>query len=282
MGSAVSSDSDTEFCAIGCPPDKKCPVADDAHGCVIGSTRLHNPGQPRCCEVDSADNYLKTVRDILAHGNALPNAQQRTAGFRRALGAMIQKLTIDPGPSMFSNGTLFIDNSINGTPSANFSPSQVDDLLRLLAKMSRRTNIVEVTTDDILRLPRELREDKFDFMVNNASVDTDNILSVANKLSVFFDNAEGFRVVSLITKALAERDPFVISRVFVGVTTLNSPINKRHVQYIRGSMNKTRFKGNMRVHGNNIFHNDVQLGTINIAEGKTIVTTTDTLTISIQ
>ena len=282
MGAALSSDRATEVCAFGCPVGKKCLVADDTHGCVIGSPRLQNPGQPLCCEIDHADIYLETVRDILAHGNAPPNARQSTADFRRALGDMMQKFTIRPGLSMFSNGTLFIDNSSRHAPSADFSPSQVDDLLRLLLKVSRRRRIiVELTTDDILRLPPEIRENKFYFMVNNASVRIDNILSVANDLSVFFDNAEGYQVVSHINKALFERNPFANSTVFVGVTTLGSPIKKRHIQDIRHGMQTTRFKGNMRVFCGDLFHDQVHMGTIVVAEGKTIEITANTLTIRI-
>ena len=155
------------FCAVGCPPQKLCPVADNNLGCVIGTERLHNPGQPRCCEVDNADVYINTVRDILAYLNTHPNNTEETAGFRQALGTMLQSLNIGAGAaSMFSNDTLFIDNMSRGAANANFTPSQTDDFLKLLEKAEEMPT-VDLYHDDITRQPIARRTDKFYFNIND-------------------------------------------------------------------------------------------------------------------
>ena len=124
---------------------------------------------------------------------------------------------------------------------------------------------------------------KFIFNFPNASVETYNNLSVADKVSVVFGNAEGYRVASLIAKALAERDPLATSLVFVEVLTLESLINKRHVECIKGSMyKKNRFSGIIGVYSDGLFRDDVHVGTTVVAEEKTIETTANTLAVSIQ
>ncbi|CAN0580483.1 unnamed protein product [Ectocarpus sp. 12 AP-2014] len=268
------------FCAVGCPPQKLCPVADDNLGCVIGTERLHNPGQPRCCEVDNADIYLKTVRDILAYLNAPPNAPQNTANFRQALGTMLQRLNIGPGPSMFSNDILFIDNSSNQAPDANFTPSQTDDLLKLLAMSNERTQ-VELFASDISRQPRERREDKFDFYIEDPPENVPDLLCRADRMFVFFNNAEAHRMVSLILHVL-EGDNFAECGFFVGA--YGAPVtrvSRNLVRNIKRAMHTTTFKGRIRMDGNNLLEDNVEIGTDVVAAGKTIVTTATTLDVII-
>ncbi|CAM9777587.1 unnamed protein product [Ectocarpus sp. 8 AP-2014] len=269
------------FCAVGCPPQKLCPVADNNLGCVIGTERLRNPGQPRCCEVDNADIYLKTVRDILAYLNTPPNATQITANFRQALGTMLQRLNIGPGPSMFFNDTLFIDNSSNQAPNANFTPSQTDDLLKLLEKSNERTP-VELFVHDMVRQPIERREDKFEFHIEDPPENVPDLLCLADRMFVFFNNAEAHRMVSLVIHVL-EEDSFAESGFFVGAYGAPvSRVSRGLVRSIRRAMHTTTFKGRIRLHGNNLLEDNVEIRTDVVAPRKRIVTAATTLDVEID
>ncbi|AAK14581.1 unnamed protein product [Ectocarpus sp. 4 AP-2014] len=268
------------FCAVGCPPQKLCPVADNNLGCVIGTERLHNPGQPRCCEVDNADIYLKTVRDILAYLNTPQNDHQNTANFRQALGIMLQRLNIGAGPSMFSNDTLFIDNSSNQAPDANFTPSQTDDLLKLLEKSNERTQ-VDLFVHDIVRQPIERREDKFDFYIEDPPENVPDLLCLADRMFVFFSNAEAHRMVSLVVHVL-EGDSFAESGFYVGAYGAPvSRVTRNLIRYIRRAMHTTTFTGSIRLEGDNLLADNVEIGTDVVAPGKTIVTAARTLDVII-
>lgn len=268
------------FCAVGCPQQKLCPVADNNLGCVIGTERLHNPGQPRCCEVDNADIYLKTVRDILAYLNTHPNNTQNTANFRRAFGTMLQRLNIGAGPSMFSNDTLFIDNSSNQAPDANFTPSQTDDFLKLLENANEMPT-VELFADDITRQPIERRVDKFYFYVTDPPPNVRNLLGLASNVFVFFNNARAHEMVSLAVHVLEEDSLFAESGHFVSGTPL-TPVSRSLVRTIRRSMHGSTFTGKIRLDGNNLLQNNVPIGTDVLTPTKRIITTANSLQVEID
>lgn len=69
MFSNRNQTDDAAYFAIGCPPNKTCPVADPSLSFVVGTSRPHNLGTPRCCEVDHNDVFISTARDIEAPGN---------------------------------------------------------------------------------------------------------------------------------------------------------------------------------------------------------------------
>lgn len=265
------------FCAVGCPPQKLCPVADNDLGCVIGTERLHNPGQPRCCEVDNTDIYLKTVRDILAYLNTHPNNSQNTANFRQALGTMLQRLNIDPGPSMFSNDTLFIDNSSNQAPDANFTPSQTDDLLKLLENATEMPT-VELFVNDITRQPIERRDHMFTFYVTDPPPNVRNLLGLASSVFVFFNNVRAHEMVSLVVHVLEEGSTFADSGHFVGSYGAPlTPVSRGLVRTIRRSMHTSTFTGSIALDGSNLLENDVPIGTDVLTPTKRIITTANRL-----
>ena len=279
-----------DFCSFGCPPDKACPVADDVLGCIIGSERLHNPGQPRCCEVDNANFYLHTVWGILEYGNAPGNQREETVYIRQALGAMLERLHIgqDQDQSMFiEDDSLYIDNHDIGGPAPNFSQSQINDLLKLLHIMSGERRIVDISTDDVLRLERELLQEKFTFFMHDAPADNDNILYLADDTFVFFRNIEGYRLASIISKALTERNPFALTKVTIHIGTLDSRVNKHHIRMMKGAMRKSRFRGSIHVQGmDGLFNENVQTEVTNVADQlgvtKTITTSENELEIRIE
>lgn len=276
------------FCAVGCPPQKLCPVADDNFGCVIGTERLHNPGQPRCCEVDNADVYLSTVRDILAYLNTDPNNTEETAGFRRVLSTMLQRLNVGAGAaSMFSEDTLFIDNSSRGGPNANFTPSQTDDFLKLLEKAEEMPT-VELYHDDITRQPIARRTHNFLFYIFDPPPNApSNLLGLASHVSVFLHNVnpQPHEMVSLAVHVLGEEVPtFAECRHYISGSPA-SPLSRGHYRTIRRAMLTSNFTGAIRLDGNNqnLLADDVPIGTDEWDfQRKRIITTATSLEIYID
>lgn len=98
---------DAAYCAVGCPPNKTCPVADPNLGWVIGISRLHNPGTPRCCELDGNDGaFISTVRDIEEYGNQPHIVQHNpgTVGFRTAFYILVRAMDTSQGPWLLRIG----------------------------------------------------------------------------------------------------------------------------------------------------------------------------------
>lgn len=148
---------DAADCAVGCPPNKTCPVASPNLGCVIGTSRPHNPGTPRYCEIDGNDVYISTERDMEAYGNQRHIVQQNqgTLELRQALYVLVQAIDIPQGPSMLRSDDEAL--SFPRLPYAiqGLTTNMIDDLVRLLHNMVPDSGFeVELQIADIERQPR--------------------------------------------------------------------------------------------------------------------------------
>lgn len=281
--------NDAGYCNVGCPANSICPVADPNLGCVIGTTRPHNPGTPRCCQVDANFMFMKTVRDILAHGNDLVISQQNvgTVGIRQALGALLQTIDIPGGPSFFDDNhrALIIDPDL--VDIHDLTESHIDDLVQILQKMVPQSGFqAELPFADIQRQPRVWRENLMNTFV---SMPTPTLtlppkaLNIAANLDITATQANGPKLVSLFLNALADPDPMPSANTRIRVAAqLASKINRRNIAQIGAAMQATRFVGTLSlISSRYLLKPEVDIGQFQVSPGKSIRLTLHLLEVTI-
>lgn len=268
--------NDAAYCAYGCPGGKLCALGDPNIGCVVGTELLHNPGRPRCCEVDNDYHFLDTVRAILHHGNT-PFVVQRNAGTgacRQALGQLLDSINAGgyPAQTFISNGTLDIPTH------AQFPTHMIDDMVQLMHMMVPDSGLrVKMEFDDIVRQPLVLREEPRNlFKSHEVPIQQlpNHALTVAARLQVFARGATGAQAVMLVIHALSNPDPSTNPATDTELRLefgCDPKITRRHVTMVRNAMQSTRFVGKVSINSlPNPFQGDVQLGQFQVAAGKDI------------
>jgi len=275
--------NDAAYCAYGCPPGKRCHVADPNFGCVLGDELLTNPRRPRCCEVEDHNAFIDTAFAILEAGNSFNVVQQNagTAGIRQALGALLVSFGIGGHPPQAS-----FYETLTIRP-GQFVPRMVDDLVKLLQKMMPDSGFsVDMEIYHIARQPREWRENpnnSFYSMVAPLQNLPSNALTLAATLEVWPRNVTAAKVVSLVLHALANPDPWPTSDVKVRLEHgLTSLINRHHITLLRAAVQTTRFVGRLEISSlPDMCRENVQFGQFQVAPGKDIEVDARTLEITI-
>lgn len=265
---------DAAYCAYGCPDDKLCPVANPDIGCAFGTELLHNPGRPRCCEVDNDYRFLDTVRAILSYGNS-PGVAQRNAGtgaFRQALGQFLNSINFGGSP-----GTTFIWHGLLDLNAGGLlEPSMIDDLVQLMHTMVPDSGFkVKMDFADIVRQPVALKEDPRNFFISQEvplqELPT-NALTVAAHLIVRGRDATGAKAISLVLNALANFNPWMNTDTELRLDSCDPKISPRQVAHLRAAIQSTRIVGKVAITiWSNPFASSVQLGQFEVASGKEMI-----------
>lgn len=281
--------NDAAYCDVGCPANNVCPVADPNLGCVIGTARPHHPGTPRCCQIDANTVFLRTVRDILAHGNHPVTSHQNagTGGVRQALGSLLQTIDIPAGPSFFPEDHRVLVIEPDLVDLHDLTESHIDDLVQILQKMVPDSGFqAELPIADIQRQPRAWRENHRNIFI---SMPTPTLtlppraLNLAANLHITATQANGPKLVSLFLNALADPDPMPSANTRIQVTgRLALRINRRNIAQIGAAMRATRFVGTLTLGSfRYLLAPGVGVGHFQVSPGKSIRLTQHLLEVTI-
>ncbi|CAM9810186.1 unnamed protein product [Ectocarpus sp. 8 AP-2014] len=282
--------NDVDYCAHGCPAGKRCPPAA-SDSCAIGTPRLQNQGTPLCCEVEDDAVYLRTIRAI--HQAPSNNNDAELVAFKQRLGAMLAFLDIpnQGGGSLF-DGVTTLDLVINGNVPA-CTLQRTADLMRLMLRV-RQLSLVDLCAETLVGLPPELRNnDKILYSVHAAEYPRDQALpSVSHGNYTFWYDTpiSAVQFFSVVLRIL-QRQPDLEQRrsqISLECTWNNdgSRIRRRQMNLLLHLVRTSQFLGKIVasksiVFGTPLFEAGIPLQTTTVAEGRTITSSDDTLTIEI-
>ncbi|AAK14432.1 unnamed protein product [Ectocarpus sp. 4 AP-2014] len=282
--------NDIDYCAYGCPAGKRCPPAA-SDSCAIGTPRLQNQGTPLCCEVEDDAVYLRTVRAIHQAPSHYNDAE--VVAFKQRLGVMLAFLDIpNQGGGSLYDGIVTLNLVINGnTPACTLQ--RATDLMRLMVRV-RRVSLVELCAEIFVGLPPELRNnDKIIYHVHAAEYYRDQALpslSHGNYTFWYDTPVSAFQFFSLVLRTLDRQTGLVQRRSQISLVCNwnndGSRIRRRQMNLILRHVRTSTFLGKIiaskPIVGNTpLFEADIPLQTTTVAEGRTVTSSVDTLTIEI-